>query len=101
MRHDFDFLSLFLGLGFVAIAIAAFNGWLVDLLVNPDLWSVEVVVATVLIGLGVAIGAAVATILRRRRDRIGDGPPAAWPSAPSTAVGDHDPPGDRAEGIDA
>ncbi len=70
MRHDFDFLSLVLGLGFIAVAVAAFNGWLVDFLVSPELWSAGAAVSALLIGLGAALGIIVVVVLRRRgRDR--------------------------------
>lgn len=76
MRHDVDPLSLLFGLLFGGIAVAGLNGWLDDLWTNPDLWSADVVVPTVLILLGLLLGALAWSMLRRRagQGRVADGP---------------------------
>lgn len=66
MRHRVDGFSLLLGLLFGAVAIAALNGWLTDLVLDPDLWTPEVAVATTAIVLGLVLLAVVAVLSRRR-----------------------------------
>lgn len=67
MRHHLDGLSLLLGLLFGAVAVAALNGWLAGLVLDPDLWTPEVAVATASIVLGLVLLAVVAAALSRRR----------------------------------
>lgn len=70
MRHRFDPWSLLFALVFGAVAIAGMNGWLADLWVDDDLWTLEVVVPAALIALGLAIGLAALAMLRGRADPV-------------------------------